>query len=211
MNAPNEATRPRSVRCAGQPSHHSGAVLIIGLIILVVMTILGIGSMRTSALEELMARQSKEQSGAFHAAEAGMQAALSYLAGLRVPSVVNAQGDAFVWPACQVKDTDHTRCSMTNFDPCCFAQTVIAAWDAYDPMVTGQVLAGKPMTALSGQGLNTIAAEYQPHFIIVERYTPPLDPTAPPGFRYYTVVAIGFDAGTNSRSILQSTITKYYP
>ncbi|MEJ2108265.1 MAG: PilX N-terminal domain-containing pilus assembly protein [Acidiferrobacteraceae bacterium] len=53
--------------------NQEGAVLVIGLIILVVMTILGITAMQSTVVEEKMAGNFKDKDVAFRAAEAGLQ------------------------------------------------------------------------------------------------------------------------------------------
>ncbi len=63
--------------------HHStkqqGVVLVISLIMLLIMTLLAIGSMNTTVLEEKMAGNYKDRNMAFQAAEAGLRAGESYL------------------------------------------------------------------------------------------------------------------------------------
>jgi Tfp pilus assembly protein PilX len=58
---------------------YDGAVLITGLILLVAMTIIGVTAMQTTVLEERMAGNLRDYSVAFQAAEAGLQAGISYL------------------------------------------------------------------------------------------------------------------------------------
>ena len=188
---------------------------MIGLIILAVMTILGLAGMRNAGLEELMARQTKDQNSAFQAAEAGVQAALNYLADSSRPPTVNAQGSEHVWPACEVSDPDPTAaCSLGTFHPCCFLQSVIANWEAYDPKVTGSALTGKALSDLGGEELAQIPTQSQPHVVIVDAYSPnDLDYNclaSRGGLHYFTIAAIGLDPGTSSRAIVQTTVTKTY-
>jgi len=181
-----------------------GTVLVVGLLILVVMMLLGLNSMQTSVLEELMAGQSKQQNTAFHAAEAGMQAALSYLAALRKPPMVTASGTAHVWPGCQVADTS---CAST-------IPGIIASWKNFDPDTEGAKLQGKAMSDLDDVDWSMNAAEVEPHFVIESRYAQPLefeDAAKRKGYHFFTVAAVGLDPGTNSGAVLQSTITKLFP
>jgi type IV pilus assembly protein PilX len=181
-----------------------GTVLVVGLLILVVMMLLGLNSMQTSVLEELMAGQSKQQNTAFHAAEAGMQAALSYLAALRKPPMVTASGTAHVWPGCQVVDTS---CDSTNAD-------FIAFWKNFDPDTQRDEIEGKPMSVLDGVDSIMKPKEVEPHFVIESRYAQPLefeDAAKRKGYHFFTVAAAGFDPGINSGAVLQSTITKLFP
>lgn len=212
MNRTDPPADAHRVLSASQIPRDRGAVLVIGLIVLVVMTILGLSGMRTSVLQELMAGQTKESNSAFHAAEAGMQAALNYLAGLRRPPDVAHDGNSLITPACEISDTEPTSCSLGQFHPCCLLPTVIASWAAYDPNVTGQVLAGRAIDALDGNALDRIATAQQPHFVIEHRFVPSQGASSEAeagtgkGDHYFTVAAVGFDPGTNSRVILQTTI-----
>jgi len=56
-----------------------GAVLIISMIILLMMTILGVTSMRTTALEERMAGNARDRYVAFEAAESALIDAETYI------------------------------------------------------------------------------------------------------------------------------------
>lgn len=66
-----DAYRPRGPRYLGK-SRQGGAVLIVSLILLVVMTLLGLSSMSTTSLQEKMAANSQEGTRAFQAAESGL-------------------------------------------------------------------------------------------------------------------------------------------
>ena len=57
---------------AHMPNRQRGAVLIVSLILLVVMTPLGVSSMNSTSLEEKMAANSQESTRAFQAAETGL-------------------------------------------------------------------------------------------------------------------------------------------
>ncbi|THF64432.1 pilus assembly PilX family protein [Pseudothauera rhizosphaerae] len=60
---------------AHAPSGQRGAVLVVSLIMLVVLTILGVASMRSTILEERMAGNVKEQYRAFHTGELAVRTA----------------------------------------------------------------------------------------------------------------------------------------
>jgi len=57
--------------------HQSGAVLIVAMIILVVLTLLGVTAMNTSSLQEKIASNTQEQVHAFQAAETGLNQAFA--------------------------------------------------------------------------------------------------------------------------------------
>jgi type IV pilus assembly protein PilX len=59
-----------------QLQRQSGAVLIISLIILLVLTIIGVTAMRSATLEEKMAANSMNHNVTFHAAESAIENAL---------------------------------------------------------------------------------------------------------------------------------------
>jgi type IV pilus assembly protein PilX len=199
-----------------QPPENHGAVLIVGLIILLVMVVLGISGICTSVLQERMAGHTKDTNSSFQAAEAGMQAALTYLASLRMAPVLKRKGAVIawsgnpIWSACEVQDADPG--GGTDFDPCATLNNVIADWSIYpDAPVT--TLGGQAMNSLSGAALPTVSLDNQPHFVIESRYVPPLDfeeAARRKGFHYYTVAAVGLDHSTNARTILQTTITKQF-
>lgn len=58
-------------------TRQSGAVLIVAMILLVVLTLLGVTAMNTTSLEEKMASNTQEQVRAFQAAETGLSQAFN--------------------------------------------------------------------------------------------------------------------------------------
>jgi len=62
-----------------QSTKQQGVALVISLIMLLIMTLLAIGSMNTTILEEKMAGNYKDKNMAFQAAEAGVRAGETYL------------------------------------------------------------------------------------------------------------------------------------
>lgn len=59
------------------PGHEQGAALITALIFMVILTMLALGSMNTSTLEERMAANSQEVNRAFQTAESGLEIAFN--------------------------------------------------------------------------------------------------------------------------------------
>lgn len=230
-DVPPAGSSGRGVDAGGAPTHqraaarNRGAVLVVGLIVLLVMVVLGISGMRTSLLQELMAGHTKDTNSSFQAAEAGMQAALTHLASLRNAPVLKKKGAAVnwtvssgapppIWPGCEVQDADPDPDAPGTgaFDPCTTLSTVIANWSKY-PDAPATTLGGQAMNNLSGAALPTVTAANQPHIVIESRYVPPLDfeeAARRKGFHYYTAAAVGFDYSTNARTILQTTITKKF-
>ncbi len=185
-----------------------GAVLITGLIVLAVMTILGISSMRGTLLEERMAGNLREHNSAFQAAEAGLQAALTYVEGLDSPPLVDASGTEKVWPACLVAHADVDCSTTSDPDPCCLLDQALGNWER-DTAPT----AGVRIDGFGGDGLGGIPDASQPRVIIEERYVPPLDFEAAAqkrGVHYYTATAVGIGPAGQSRSVVQATIAKVF-
>ena len=69
----------RGNRLPTRRQHERGAVLIIAMIFLIIMTLLAVTGMTTTSLEEKMASNSQESSRAFQAAETGLAQALADL------------------------------------------------------------------------------------------------------------------------------------
>lgn len=63
----------------GKPGFQRGAVLLIGLLMLTVMSLIAVSSMQSSSLQELMSSNMKDQVTAFEAAESAMRAAENFL------------------------------------------------------------------------------------------------------------------------------------
>lgn len=67
-----------------------GVTLITGLVFLVILTLISLAAMRTTALEERMAGNARDQDVAFQAAEAAMRDAMKQLPGLTPASAFAA-------------------------------------------------------------------------------------------------------------------------
>ncbi len=74
------------------PRRQQGATLIIGLIIVVLLTLLGVTTMRTTSLEERMAGHSADRNMALQSAEAALRAAERYLNGAVIGPFDNTNG-----------------------------------------------------------------------------------------------------------------------
>ena len=82
----------------------SGAVLIVAMIILVILTLLGVTAMNTTSLQERIASNTQEQVHAFQAAETGLNQAFSdnlaydisntYTGGSTLTPIVAGSGDS---------------------------------------------------------------------------------------------------------------------
>ncbi len=70
---------PRHIIPTNGARQQRGAVLIVSLIMLLVMTLLGVSSMKGSAMEEKMTRNLHDKNLAFQAAEAALRAAEQHI------------------------------------------------------------------------------------------------------------------------------------
>ncbi|MDN3639511.1 pilus assembly protein [Simiduia curdlanivorans] len=66
--------------------NESGVVMVIGLVLLLLMTILGLAAVRGSGMQELMAGNYRDRQLAFQAAEAGLRQAEDQLSGQVLPA-----------------------------------------------------------------------------------------------------------------------------
>ena len=86
-------------------SSQQGASLVIGLIMLLLLTIIGVTSIRTTVIQEKMAGNLKDYNAAFQAAEAGLRDGEQLLATGVLPTFDNSSGyyqpldwgDLFYW------------------------------------------------------------------------------------------------------------------
>ena len=77
-----------------------GAVLVVSLLILLVMTIISVTAMQSTVMEEKMAGNSKELNMAFHAAEAAAREGETWLSAQIQPPIVSSTGcgaNCLVW------------------------------------------------------------------------------------------------------------------
>lgn len=87
--------------------HERGAALIISLILLVLITLVGVASLRNVVLEERMSANFYDRSLAFQAAEAGLRAGEAVAEAQAAATPKHAQALALGHP------TDATQCSST--------------------------------------------------------------------------------------------------
>lgn len=71
--------KPALPRPEGCPGAERGSALLIGLMLLVVMTLLGVSAMQSTTLEERMAGNQKDRGLAFQAAEAALRDAEAFI------------------------------------------------------------------------------------------------------------------------------------
>lgn len=93
--------------------HQSGAVLVVSLLILLVMTLLGVSALSTSSLEEKMASNLQDKALAFEAAEAALREGEEFLEGVGIPAFNGTNGlyqqNALSWDTLDWTDTSAVR------------------------------------------------------------------------------------------------------
>jgi type IV pilus assembly protein PilX len=89
-------------------SRQRGAALVVGLLLLVVLTLLAVSGMNTASTELVMAGNEQYRQSAFHAAETGIEQALSVLA------TVPQTGTAVVVDPTDVPGSAHAEYSTSS-------------------------------------------------------------------------------------------------
>ena len=171
-----------------------GGALITALSILLVLTVLGVSAMSTTALQERMAGNARDAEVAFEAAEFGLRAAEAYINTLNSASIA----------------TNFTAAGGAGGQ---FLASSTAEWTTSGNWST----AGKHFILPAGTYSMSVAT--QPQYIIQEITTTIDAPaasslestdytnTAPPitgSIRVFQITARGYGLSTNSRVMLQS-------
>lgn len=205
------------------PTHQRGAVLIVGLVILLVVTMIGIIGQQSTVLQERLAGNMRQNNIALQAAEAGLQAGLTYIEQHDFPIAATDDGADHVWTSCSVADAESLSNEAGADHACNRLETVLGSWrrapsqlnndDAYEGVAYAELArvldnapAGDTPVAIPG----VIA---QPRIYIEARKEPVSPDTQANSFGrfvtyYYTVTSVGFGGNEQSRAVLQSTIVK---
>ena len=94
-----------------QTGKQHGAALVVGLVLLMVLTILGISGMNTATLELTMASNAQFQQDAFQAAETGIDIAIS---STQLSAAINGQN--LMLPPTTLGDGISTTEALTTFE-----------------------------------------------------------------------------------------------
>ena len=178
-----------------------GAVLVVSLLLLLVMTVLALGASQATRMQERMAGNSRDRDLAFQSVEGGVRAGERRILKPTNPG----SGTALV--GCM---TAKTASSCDIYDPKLLGGTPYTAqafeskswWDTN----TWDYAAAK---TLSGQGL--VSAD--PHYYIEDVEEVPDSLTIPPigpqpGRTYYRVTAHGVGGTDSAQVMLQSTFSR---
>jgi type IV pilus assembly protein PilX len=187
------------------PRKQRGAVLIISLVLLVVLTLLGLSAMQNTSLEEVMAGNLRSENVAFQAAEAGLRTGEVWLSGLTAKPVASSTGSGGVWLL------DGPDPATTNNQPWWREPQRDAAWWAStatqmtDDLAfakgaspsTPQVLSVSPAYVVEERGLvrESLNVGQQQDFV---------------GLDYFQVTARGVDESGRSEVLVRSTFSRRF-
>lgn len=194
-------------------SQQRGAVLILGLALLVALTIVGVASMSNNTLQSRMAGNLVDSNLAFNAAETALRGFERKLDVNRPPQVKeNCQGETFdtapgtpcvlkdddtrVSPD-WMKDTSHDWWTSNSGGGVAFVQTYTGQYTAYTGGSNGQAII---------KSAPRVIAEFQSS----KRFSQVLDArNLQSGASYYRVTARGTGASDNSQAMIQQIVARY--
>ena len=202
-------------RRAPRGRRQSGAVLVVALMFLLIITMLGVTTMQSTTSEERMAGSARDWNNALQAAEAAMRDAWYDLksqcapinsltrtvCNVRAPEIAGAGdfGNGGVAGTCSSTGL----CLPLGAHPN-YTQIDISTWSAVNPVTFGAY------TMAAGDSRLPLVAQ-QPQYIIEALCTP--DSTASLGGvgcpnYYYRVTARGFGGNSNTQVTLQNIIRR---
>jgi type IV pilus assembly protein PilX len=172
----------------------SGAVLMVSLIILLIMTLIGLSAMRSTTLEERMAGNSRNEESAFQAGEAALREGEDMILGFAQEPVATSDGTNDVWKL-DAPDPDTTN--------------AIAWWKESDRDKTwwdanGEAYGGSLTDVGSTPRYLAEAADFVKDSLNVGLQQ---DET---GKAFYRVTAHGTGGNDLARTLLQSTYARRY-
>jgi type IV pilus assembly protein PilX len=166
-----------------------GAVLVVSLLLLLVLTILAIGASQTTRLEERMAWNARDTDLAFQGAEAGLRAAEKYIAV--TPTLPTCNNPAS--PTCYVLQQGH-------FSTTDLARQTEAWWRTN----------GKLFGTLADQEVEGVVEE--PRYVVEEFQTVTFSLTVghgvPPGKTYYKSTAWSPGGTDTSHAVVESVFSR---
>ena len=189
-----------------------GAVLIFGLVVLLVVTMVGISGQQGTVLQERLAGNMRQNQIALQAAEAALQAGLSYVEEQDLPIDATASGTYFVWNSCTVADA--AAAEQNTNSPCTRLDTILSDWQRDPAQVSqGATYAAVAAATDAGYGGPIPGVAAQPRLYIEVREEPSSPDAQANSFGqmvtyFYTVTAVGFGGNEQARAIVQSTIAK---
>lgn len=180
-------------------SQQSGAVLVVSLLLLLVMTVLALGASQSTRMQERMAGNARDIDIAFQAAEAGLRAGERFIDD---PTLVAAPVPCSTAP-CDVYELGVlTELVDKTYEDHAFEDD--SWWSTHAKAYTGD-------ETISGDGLAANEPEY--YLEELEEVTDSLTipPTGPPPSRvFYRVTARGTGGTEAARAVLQSTYARRF-
>lgn len=186
--------KPLAGVTVGMLRHQQGAALIVALILLLIMSILGISSVRTTVMEEKMAAASYDRSLAFQAAEAALRAGEAVALAQSTASPKNA-----AFPNAGLYTNANTNCETSP----CNAQGLCAQ---PDPDCTSRWLEPGFGHWVNAPKVNDIAGTPQ-YFVEYLGNTFPCTPgdtTSPASCTHYRITARSNPGQGRANVVLQS-------
>lgn len=188
-------------------NYQRGAVLIVGLIMLLLLTVIGLASIRGTDLQERMAGNMRDHNLAFQAAEASLRAGEE---ALNVGSLPNFNGSTIGYypDLMQLSSSNSRPPSWSAADwidlhkrPVTWSSTNWDNWSIRLPASTISNVANQPQyvverlvipasTAIQGGGIDVVSLDGNPETI------------------YYRITSRGLGGTSDSEVILQSTFSR---
>ena len=174
------------------PTQQQGSALIVSLSILLVLTVLGISSMSTTALQERMAGNARDSEVAFEAAEAGLRAGETYINGLTDSALPSFDGTSGLYPISATQTYAwQTESNWTNAVQATFSMHV-SSQPTYIIQALDTTVAAPP-----AQGLESASYNNNPPVIVGN-------------VKVFQVTARGYGLSSTSRVMLQSYYGKAF-
>lgn len=167
------------------PKKQQGVVIILGLLLMLVLTVLGIASMGKASLSEKITSNSRETQVAFNAAESALKDGENWLADQTtiVKSDATCQSGCTVWPKDTLTSSNYKNDSW---------------WNSSNATSFSSTLSG-----VSTQPAYTL----EEHAFIPDELSPDAASKGI-GYYYYKVTSKGIGANINSKVYLESIYVK---
>jgi len=176
-----------------------GAALIVSLVILIVMTIIGLASIRTSSMEEKMSANTRDQQIAMQATEIAIRAGEAWIASQTTEPDVTDNGITNVWTA-------NIMMSDENAVDSWWQQRNAAWWNSNGVQTPNAVT-----FSTNAGNINVTRPRYVIEYIqyVGDDLLVGTGSTTT-GRSYYRVTARGTGGSEQARVLLQSTTAKRY-
>lgn len=171
------------------PGRQRGAVLVISLIMMLLLTLIGVTAMQVTTMEERMAGNLLDQNRSFQAAEAALREGEAGLWALTAEPATCSDGDCGIWAKDAITEGGEP------VDP---SQKSTSWWTAEAQTYSGSI----PGVAAAPR----YVVEY--HYLVKDSKTLGFGP--PTGRMFYRVTARGVGGQDTTMTILQTTYAKRF-